>query len=491
MTEPSDEPRQVSAKRAGLVTVVGQLLKMAVQIIGMIAFSHLLSPRDIGLIGMLIIFIALGDLIRDLGLSQAAIQAANLTPRQASNLFWTNTAIGVVLTLGMALAAPLIADLYAEPALRSLAPWAALSIIINAIHAQFQVHLVRNLRFVALAITDTASQIIGLACGLTAALLGAGYWSLLIQLLVIYGSLLALRIFLSRWRPGLPRKEPGMRPLYRYGLHAGLAQLLAYASTNVDSYTIGVRWGASALGIYNRAFQMTSAPTSQIVGPLTNVALPLLSRRRHEGGDFYPLLWKAQLAISGTLIFLFMLIGSLAEPLVHILLGPAWGGVAPILTILSIGAAIQTLNFIIYWAFLAAGKSKELLYHGLTTKPLQIGCIVAGSLFGVQGVAWGFSGGLVIAWTVGLVWLRYCDAMPALKFLRSGSYLLLCGAIAGCAGWVVSNRVFDSENWALALAGGVMITTPIYIGLLVCNEPVRKFLIEVTASARFRSLLRR
>ena len=255
MRQPSEERRPSTAKMAGAVTITGQLVKMIIQFVGLIAFSRLLSPRDVGLIAMLGVFLMLGEMVRDFGLSQAAIQTPKLTHGQASNLFWIALLIGALLTSGLVLAAPAIATMYREPVLRTIAPWIALCLVINALQTQFQVRLARDFRFAALTVTDAASQLIGLVAGLTAALAGAGYWSLVIQMLVVSISLLIQRVSVAGWLPGCPRREPGMLPLYQFGIHSGLAQLLGYAASNTDSYIIGIRWGANALGVYNRAFQ--------------------------------------------------------------------------------------------------------------------------------------------------------------------------------------------------------------------------------------------
>lgn len=459
--------------------MAGQLVKAVVQFTALVVLSHLLSPRDIGLITMLAVFVMLGELIRDFGLTQAAIQTPKLSHGQASNLFWSNTVVGIVLTLSLALAAPSVASLYNEPALRGLAPVVALTFTINALQAQFQVRLARDLRFLALTITDSASQVVGLAAGVAAALAGAGYWSLAVQMLSIYGSLLVQRALIARWRPGLPRREAGMSALYLFGLHSGLAQLVNYGASNADSYTIGIRWGADALGIYNRAFQIFSAPASQLLGPLTNVALPLLSRRRHEGGDFYPLLWKAQVSISVALTFAFALIGSLAEPLVRVALGPGWGESAPLLTILSIGGAVQVLSYMAFWAFLSSGNARQLFLHSLVTKPLLVVCILVGSAWGLQGVAWGFSAGLAISWFISLAWLKRCDGMPAFLFLRSGLHVILCGVVAGSVAWSIV-RNFDSQvNTFATFFCGAALVASIYIPLVLLNASSKQFICEM------------
>jgi polysaccharide transporter, PST family len=475
-----------SAKRAGAITIAGQLVKTLVQFVGLIAFSHLLSPRDVGLIAMLSVFIMLGELLRDFGISQAAIQTKDLTHGQATNLFWSNTLIGVALTSALYLAAPAVAAMYGEPVLQSIAPWVGLSFTVNALQTQFQVQLARARRFAALTVTDATSQILGLAAGLTAALAGASYWSLVVQMLSIYTALLILRVIITRWWPGLPRREPGMAPLYLFGVHTGLSQLVQYVASNVDTYIIGVRWGAAPLGVYNRAFQMFSVPANQLLAPLTNVALPLLSQARHDGRDFYPLLWKAQMAISMALTFVFMLGASIAEPLVRIALGPAWHESATILAILSIGGAAQGLSYMAFWAFLASGNARQLLFHSLVTKPLLAACIVVGSLWGVQGVAWGFSTGLVLSWFISLTWLHRCDGMPAWKFMRSGVHVLMSGLIAGGLGWTFVTHLSTGMPTVVSAAGGAVLASGVYALLVLSSASTRRFIAETSGPTRAR-----
>jgi PST family polysaccharide transporter len=385
------------------------------------------------------------------------------------------------MTATLSLAAPAVARMYSEPVLRHIAPFVAFTFIINALQAQFQVRLARDFRFVALTVTDTISQVVGLAAGIAAAIAGASYWSLVIQMLGVYGSLLILRMIVTRWWPGRPRREPGMKALYLFGVHSGASQLVNYAASNTDSYLIGVRWGAGPLGIYNRAFQVFSVPANQLLAPLTNVALPLLSRKRHEGSDFYPLLWKAQVVLSAALTLVFMLTASLAEPLVKIALGPRWGESAPLLAILSIGGAAQVLSYISYWAFLASGNAKQLFYFSLVTKPVLVACIIVGSFGGLQGVAWGFTTGLAISWFTSLAWLKHCDAMPASKFLRTGIHVLLCGFVAGGTVRAIVTQLEKNAPAIVLVVGGVTLGSCIYVSLLLLSGPTRKLLLDVSS----------
>lgn len=430
-----------SIRRGGTVTVVGQLAKTLVQLASLVTLSRLLSPHDFGLIALMTVFVMLGELLRDFGLTQAAMQAKDLSPAQASNLFWTNMAVGVVLALALTSAAPILSSAFNESALRDIAPFIALSLVLNAAQAQYQVQLARSFRFVALTTTDLAAQVLAFGFALTAALLGAGHWALVIQILVALGSLLTLRALASGWVPSRPTKGAGMRELYRYGLDVGLAQLVAYGAYNTDSYIIGFRYGATPLGVYSRAFQLLMVPFNQLLGPLTNVVLPVLSRERHATGQFSAALLRIQASLGGYLIALFAVIAGLSAPIVEVALGSEWTRSGDVLRILSLGGAVQVLSYIAYWAFLVTGRTRQLFWQNVVTKVLLGGCVAVGasSGFGIEGVAAGYSVGLAISWPISLVWLARSKSLPGMKFGLSGVRLLAAGGATG----MVSNVSFE------------------------------------------------
>jgi PST family polysaccharide transporter len=465
-----------SAGKAGVVTLTGQILKTIIQIIGLVVFSHILNPEEIGIFTMVMVFLFLGELIRDFGISQAALQQEHLSDGQATNLFWTNLAIGSSLTIGLYFASPAIAQFFNEPALNEITPWIGLSFTLNALESQFQVQLARADKFLVLSLTDISSQLLGLLIGIFAALSGLSYWSLVIQMLAYYFARLVQRLLLASWSPGLPRRQSGMVALYRFGLHAGLAQLINFVASNIDTLIIGSRWGAEKLGVYNRGFQLFSAPAQQVFSPLTNVALPLLAREHRESGNFYPLLWKAQVVLCSGLTYVLMIMAATSVPLTGMLLGSAWTDTSTILTILSIGGVAQGLSFINYWTFLASGNSKQLLLQSFVTKSILTIFVLIGAFGDIRGVATGFSAALVITWLITLKWLNKCADLPFSRFLQSGLHIFISGLFGGSVGYWIVHKLSATSSELFIFAAGATFATVIYIPLIMLNPSIRKLL---------------
>ena len=67
-----------------------------------------------------------------------------------------------------------------------------------------------------------------------------------------------------------------------FGGTVTLNSIIVYVAYNVDKLLIGRLWGAEALGIYGRAYQLINIPTENLNTAVGGVALSALSRVRHD-----------------------------------------------------------------------------------------------------------------------------------------------------------------------------------------------------------------
>src|SRR5208282_4311616 len=84
------------------------------------------------------------------------------------------------------------------------------------------------------------------------------------------------------WIPGRPRGAVGVLPMIHFGGSVTLLSLLVYIAYNLDKVLLGRFWGAEALGIYGRSFQIISIPTDNLNSAVGEVAFAALSRLQHE-----------------------------------------------------------------------------------------------------------------------------------------------------------------------------------------------------------------
>ena len=412
--QPAVQPKplgRVTAQGAR-VTALGQVAKFLVQLASIVILSRLLTPTDYGKVAMVMAIAGIANVLGDLGLSLASAQRRDVTRSQQNNLFWINVLIGVGLAGSIVLLASPISAFYDEPDLQPVAMTLSIVFLLNASVGQFRADAMRQLAFTKLTLAEVLSQVFGLAAGVVAGVLGAGYWALVAQQVAIPCASLAFLIIWTTWRPGLPRKNADMRTLLQFGAGTSAVQVINYASSNIDNVLIGRELGATLLGTYSRAYQVLMLPVQQLIAPLTRVALPVLSRVSGTP-RFLQFARTAQIALGyGVLLTTAMLAGA-AEPLINLALGEQWAGAAEILQVLAVGGAFQIMGYIYYWTLLATGRIRTLLLWESIGRGIMVILIVAAATRGTLAVAAAVSAGLALVWLLATVF-----AVPATGLRR-------------------------------------------------------------------------
>ncbi len=397
---------QMAEARIGqnaLVTLVLQWTKYLVQVLSLIVLSHLLSPQDYGLVAMTLTIAGLAALLGDLGLSLAALQAPTLSQAQKSNLFWVNGALGVVVMAAVAGASVPLSLFYGQPAVVPITLALSAVFALNGFGVQLKVDVNRKGRFVALGMIDLSGQVVGFVAAVAAALAGAGYWALVVQQLT--GSTVGLLVaaLIARWRPSMPSRGSGIRPLLRFGRDTVGLNLMNYVTSNADSIVIGRMFGPSVLGLYNRAFQLVVLPLDQVLAPLTRVFLPRLTQL-DDDERFHEALGRLQRVVVYGILGPLSLLGVAAAPLLGVVLGQQWVGAAALVHVLVLGGVFQALEYVYYWAFLSRGRTRTLLLSELCGRVPMVALIIGLAPLGPIFVALAVAIGQALIWAVSTVW---------------------------------------------------------------------------------------
>ncbi|GCB53939.1 oligosaccharide flippase family protein [Rhodococcus erythropolis] len=438
------------AARGGGVTLAFQAVKFIVQTASLILLARLLTPEDFGIVAMVVAITGAADLIRDFGLSLAAVQAKQLSDAERTNLFWANTGIGFVCCVVVSAAAPLIVWIYDKPELLPIVFAVAGVFIVSGAATQFRAELMRSLRFTALSTTDVLANAIGVGTAVVLALSGAGYWAIVAQLIMVAVATLFLSAVICRWRPGLPRRGVSIKRFFRFGGGLLGTQLLGYATKNIDSIAIGAMYGPTTLGLYNRAYQLLMTPLNQINAPLTNVALPILSKVQDNPVIYGRYLARAQLIGGYFTASVLAVSAGVAEPLITVAFGEQWPAVAPIFALLAIGGVFRSVAQICYWVYLSHGLTGAQLRLYLFLRPAVIVITLAGLPWGAVGVAAASSIGFLVDWLVTLWHVHRVAGVDSMMLLRNSlRAILLFGAPAGLLAFVGSH-LFVAPSASLA-----------------------------------------
>jgi O-antigen/teichoic acid export membrane protein len=360
-----------------------QLTRFVVAII----LAHLLSPRDYGLAGMVLVFSGLIFLFSDLSFGAALIQRERLTEADRSTVFWTSAGVGLALTLLGIAVSPLIADFYGEPSVGPLFAALSVSFVISSVASTQTALLTREMNFRALEIRNMAGAAASAAVGISLAALGFGAWAIIGQQLTAIAVSTVLLIILAPWHPHLVYSRASLRSLAGYSGNDFGARVLFFVNRNSDNLLVGRFLGPAALGAYAVSYNIMLLPLAQIGIPMQEVLFPAFSRLQDDLRRMTRI-WLRAIRLVGALTIPAMLgLIALAPDFVTVVLGDRWSSATPVLQILAWVGLLQSLQGLNGSVLRALGRTQTLFRYSILVAVASLCAFVVGLRWGIVGVA--------------------------------------------------------------------------------------------------------
>lgn len=462
---------KAKSMRGGLSTMGGQATKTLVQILGVAVLARLLTPEDYGVVGMAMVVIGFAQIFKDAGLSAATVQAKEISHPQVSTLFWANIIVSLILAAVITASAPLVGRFYDRPELVAVLAALSLVFILGGITVQHQALLRRQMLFSAVAMAGVVGQVANYATAVIAALMGAGYWALVIGALV--GELVSAAWILIScpWVPSKPTRGAGSRTLLRIGGDMMAFNTLDYFAGNTDNILIGRFLGATPLGLYGKAYSLFKLPVSQIRHPMSAVALPALSALREQPERYaaYYRRFVETLALLTIPLAVYSMVE--AEFIIRLLLGEQWMGVVTVFRLLAIGGIIEAVASTRGMILISCGLSREYVKLGAANAAVRVLAVVIGLQFGIEGVAGASALGIMAFFVPSLHLFTKLTPVTPSDFYRAMWRPLGFSALAAAVWLLVKVPLPDSQIWVGFV--GVMAFFGGYFALAMANADLR------------------
>jgi len=381
-----------TAVRGALATITGSAGQFLVGIGTVVILARLLTPADFGIVTMVTTF---SLLLRSFGLNgftELIMQREEMTDRLASNLFWINLGIGVILTVAFASCGQLLAHLFHNPAVVRVAQGMSLTIVIGCAGYIHTGLLQRAMHFRTTAIINFFAQAFQFVVSIVLATAGWHYWALVWGSVAQTATLTIGAWLVCRWIPSLPGRAAGTGSGFKYAISVYSRFAFWYGTRNTDNFLVGWRFGDQALGLYKKAYDLFVLPQTQLMSPLNAVVVSTLSRVSRDREQFQRYLLRAisVLALVGMGIGAsFALEGS---DIIRFLLGPRWEEAGRIFTLFGPGIGVMMVYYTHGWIHLSIGRPERWFRWSL----IEFGCTA--SLF-LLALPWG-PRGIALAWTV-------------------------------------------------------------------------------------------
>lgn len=453
--------------RGGAAVILGQGAGMALQLGTTFVLARLLSPSDFGLQGMVFTLTAVLSLFRDAGLSTASVQRDNLTQEQISNLFWINVAIGAVLMVLIVALAPFLAKFYREPRLVWITIASSTIFLFSSLSVQHNALLNRSMRFGTTVTIDILNAVIGAVVAIGMAALGFGYWSLICQNISLAVVATVATWIAMPWLPGKPSRMSDVRPLVRFGGTVTLNSVVVYFAYNADKILLGRFWGANALGIYGRAYQLINLPVQQLWSAVGRVAVPVLSRMQNDAAMLHRSYLRFHSVVISMTIPIVFSCALFADEIVRVVLGAKWAACVLILRLLAPTAFVLAVIDPLDWLLWATGMVGRNLKIGLLITPVVILGVIAGLHHGAPGVALGYSTAMILLLGPVLAWAKHKTGITTRDYWDLIKRPALAGIVGASAGWLARLAFHAALAPVFLLAVELTVNCAVYAGLLL------------------------
>lgn len=253
--------------------VVSQSFSFLVRLL----LAKLLLPAEFGVVGMATLFTGFVQVLTDLGIGAALIQRKDedLTDDHYNTAFWTGIIWSCCLFLIMSfLVAPIAANFYNEPILRSLIPAISIGILLSPINMVNRSQLTKRMDFKSIARINNVTTIAAGVITLILAYFGAGVWALAFNSAAAILFAVPFYFKASGWFPKLSWNKSAFKDVFSFGMFASLTNIVNYLSNNVDYMLIGKLLNAQLLGAYTLAFILTDTFKNRIMAVMNNVMYP-------------------------------------------------------------------------------------------------------------------------------------------------------------------------------------------------------------------------
>lgn len=363
--------------------------RQGIQLVISIILARVLLPAQFGLIGMLVIFMAIAQSFLDSGFGSALIQKKDATHVDSCSIFYFNIVVGIVAAGLLCLAAPWIAAFYEEPALTPLTRFLSLNMVVNSFALVQSTLLIRRIDFKMQFKVSIVATIGSGIIGITLAYRGFGVWSLAIQSVTSAIFRTVLLWFFNKWRPSLVFSFAALKSMFAFGSKLLFSGLLDTIFRNIYLVVIGKIFTATDLGFYSRAKSCTQLSTENLTSSISRVTFPVFSSIQDDNSRLKRGVQKAL----NTLNFLNfpMMIGLLvtAKPLVLVLLTEKWLPCVPYLQLLCFVGLLYPLHVINLNVLKAKGRSDLFLRLEILKKILVVIAIAVTYRWGIQAMIYG------------------------------------------------------------------------------------------------------
>lgn len=351
-----------------------------------IALARLLSPNDFGLLGVITIFISLGNALIEGGLGNSIVRDTKASSEDYNAVFYGNIIISILLYPLLFFTAPYLSTVFNNELITPLIRVYGISFLIAAFfHIQYSL-LTKEIAFKKIAIYNIPSVVFGSLVGLYSAYIGEGVWSLVYMQLVTQLTKVAFYWYFSTWKPKFGFSMVFLKKHLIFGYKLMISSVIDAAMREVYSFAIGRYFSIRTLGFFNQSKNFRNYPVNLLSSVVSSVTFPLLSQLQEDKekvGRLYAQILRSVFFVVTPLMISLIVV---AKPLFIFLFTEKWLPAVPyfqLLAVVGILTPIHAFNINIFKIF---NRTDLFLKLEIVKVVLVVLALISGFFWGIYGL---------------------------------------------------------------------------------------------------------
>ena len=341
-----------------------------------IILARLLGPQAFGIIGYVLIFVGVANVMATAGLRDAIIRKKNPSEADYATLQLVNICLSVILYIIIYFSAPSIAHFFNESILSPIIRIYFLIIIIQSFAFTKHIKLIKKMDFRGITIISVISTVIAGITAIAMAFNDFGVWSLVALGLVNW----SLRtIFFFIYTPGFQAGfvRESFNELWSFGSKMLASELMNDFFNNLNRAFVGKVFSTNTLGLFTKSETYKDTFSKNVAFAFISVYFPVLSEIQDNTGKLKAT-YRSMLSQLTFFIFMamFVLMGCSKNFVINVL-GEQWIDAVPLLRILCLSGLLKPIISLNTNLLKVLGRSdvilkNQIIYNGLTCVNLVV-----------------------------------------------------------------------------------------------------------------------
>jgi len=429
-----------------------------------LVLARILLPEEFGLIGMIVVVVAIGNALLEGGLTKSLIQDKESNQEDYSTVFYFQLFSSIVVYIVVFILAPFIAEFYEEEVLINIIRVYSLSLIITSFSAIQLARLTKLMDFKTQTLIAIPATLIGGIAGILMAYAGYGVWSL-VWSSIITSSIHSIQVwFYSGWTPDFMFSSLKFKKHFNYGYKLTLSDLLNRIFNNIFLIVIGRYFSAGQVGFYTRAETMKQLPVHNISSALNKVSFPLLVSIKDDELRLRRVYKKLMLMVVFVITPILIISAVLAEPIFRFLFTEKWLPAVPYFQILCVTGILFPIHSYNLTILNVKGRSDLFLKLEVIKKVLIVIIILLAIPYGILALLYGQVIISLLAFFINANYTRKFIGYSGWQQVRDIFPIILIACFSGLIVFVVDHFALLNQLDILRIIIGGIIGGLSYVG---------------------------